>query len=512
MTPPFNFRAFPFSFLCGLASQVFCGGKFRYIRSLLLIAFSINLAAAERPQQPNVLFLMSDDLNTALSGFGHEQCQTPNLDRLAQEGVKFESMHCQYPLCGPSRSSIMSGLYPYTNNCLGNGGKIRREIPDVVTMSQAFKNQGYYAGRVSKIYHMNIPDEIIAGTAHSDDSDSWDEAFNITALEQNAPGKLTNWSPKDKDSQAFIGVVSTAGDLEHADGMAASKAIEILDEVGDEPFFLAVGFVRPHVPLVAPEKYFDLYDQEDMEIPFFPENDLEDVPEIIRDYKSNEEYGVTPESHKGLLAAYYASVSYMDAQVGRVLDALEANGLKENTIVVFTSDHGYLLGHHDKYQKQHLFEEATRVPFIISVPWMATEHGKGTMQLTELIDLYPTLTDLAGIPAPDSLQGTSLRPLLEDTNSADWTKDAVFTISRVGGESLRTEDWRFTQWGFGKAGMELYDLNKDPSEFTNLANNPEYASVVKQMEARLLAKRDEAGYQDYVAAKGSKNKKRKNKN
>ncbi|MEN8724809.1 MAG: sulfatase [Lentimonas sp.] len=480
-----------------------------YIVSVILIALSINLVAAERPQAPNVLFLISDDLNTALSGFGHEQCLTPNLDRLAQDGVQFESMHCQYPVCGASRASIMSGLYPYTNRTLGNGGTLRGNMPDVVTLSQAFMNEGYYAGRVSKIYHMGIPTEIIDGTAHSDDPDSWDEAFNMTAPEQNAPGEKTNWSPNNQTSQAFVGVVSSAGDLEHADGMAAEKAIELLDEVKEKPFFLAVGFVRPHVPLVAPEKYFYLYDQDDMQAPFFPENDLDDVPQIIRDYKSNKEYGVTSESHKGLLTAYYASVSYMDAQVGRVLDALEAKGLKDNTIVVFTSDHGYLLGHHGKYQKQHLFEEATRVPFIISVPWMAAEHGKGTSQLTELIDLYPTLTDLAGVPAPASLQGTSLRPLLEDTYSAVWTKDAVFTISRAGGESLRTEDWRFTQWGFGKSGMELYDLHQDPGEFTNLANNPEYASVVKKMEARLLAKRDEAGYQDFIAAKGSKNKKRK---
>ncbi len=388
--------------------------------------------AAEKPEKPNVLFLITDDLNTALSGYGHKECKTPNLDRLAKEGVKFESMHCQYPICGASRASIMSGLYPYTNMTLGNGGSLRKNLPGVVTMSQAFKNQGYYAGRVSKIYHMNIPSEIIDGTAHSDDLDSWDEAFNIKAPEQNAPGKLTNWSPRENGSQAFIGVVSTAGDLEHADGMAADKAIEILGKVKDKPFFLAVGFVRPHVPLVAPEEYFNLYHREEMEIPFVAENDLDDIPQVARDYKSNASYGVTAESHKGLLEAYYASVSYMDAQVGRVLDALEKNGLKDSTIVVFASDHGYLLGEHGKFQKMHLFEEATRVPFILSVPWMKSENGKGTKQLTELIDLYPTLTDLAGIPAPEKLQGKSLRPLLEDTHSSRWTNMRCLPFLVVG--------------------------------------------------------------------------------
>lgn len=452
-------------------------------------------------EKPNVLFLIADDLNTALSGFGHEQCKTPNLDRLAERGVKFQNMHCQYPVCGASRASIMSGLYPYSNLTLGNEGTLRGSMPNVVTLSQTFRNNGYYAGRVSKIYHMGIPFEIIDGTAESDDPFSWDTAINIKAPEQNAPGELTNWSPKDKGSQSFTGVIASSGDSEHADGMAADRAIEMLDQVKDKPFFLAVGFVRPHVPLVAPKKYFDQYDREAMEAPAVPENDLDDVPGIIRNYKRNSTtYGVTPELHKGLLQAYYANVSYMDAQVGRVLDALEEKGLADNTIVVFTSDHGYLLGHHHKFQKQHLFEEATRVPFIISVPWLKDQHGRGTTKITELVDLYPTLAELASLPAPDTLQGTSLKPLLVDTESSSWKKDQAFTISRSGGESIRTMDYRFTQWGFGENGSELYDLKKDPGEFTNQANNPEYAAVVKMLRAQLIAKRDAAGFKQNQAA------------
>lgn len=464
-------------------------------------------------EKPNVLFLIADDLNTALSGFGHKQCKTPNLDRLAQRGVMFENMHCQYPVCGASRASIMSGLYPYSNLTLGNAGTLRGSMPDVVTLSQTFRNNGYYAGRISKIYHMRIPFEIIDGTAESDDPFSWDEAINIKAPEQNAPGELTNWSPKDKGSQTFAGVVASGGDSDHADGMAADRAIEILDQVKDKPFFLAVGFVRPHVPLVAPKKYFDQYNRNAMEAPVVPENDLDDVPEIIRDYKRNSTtYGVTPELHKGLLQAYYASVSYMDAQVGRVLDALNEKGLADNTIVVFTSDHGYLLGHHHKYQKQHLFEEATRVPFIISVPWLKDQHGRGTTRITELVDLYPTLAELAGLPAPDTLQGTSLKPLLADTESPSWKKEQAFTISRSGGESIRTTDWRFTQWGFGENGSELYDLKNDPVEFTNQAGNPEYASVVKMLRAQLIAKRDAAGFkqnQKAIVGKQGKGKQKK---
>ena len=480
------------------------------LTSIAVLGMTLTSQVLAESEKPNVLFLIADDLNTALSGFGHKQCKTPNLDRLAERGVKFENMHCQYPVCGASRASIMSGLYPYSNLTLGNAGTLRGSMPNVVTLSQTFRKSGYYAGRVSKIYHMGIPFEIIAGTAERDDPFSWDEAINIKAPEQNAPGVLTNWSPKDKGSQTFAGVVASGGDSVHADGMAADRAIAILENVKDKPFFLAVGFVRPHVPLVAPEKYFDRYDRAHMEAPVVPENDLDDVPEIIRGYKQNSTtYGVTPELHKGLLQAYYASVSYMDAQVGRVLHALKANGLADNTIVVFTSDHGYLLGHHQKFQKQHLFEEATRVPFIISVPWLKDQHGRGTTKITELVDLYPTLADLAGVPAPDTLQGTSLKPLLSDTDSSAWTKDQAFTISRSGGESIRTADWRFTQWGFGEKGMELYDLKNDPGEFTNQAGNPEYATVLKTLQKQLRAKRGAAGFDTNKAVIVGKNKKKK---
>jgi arylsulfatase A-like enzyme len=438
---------------------------------------------------------MSDDLNTALSGFGHPQCKTPELDKLARRGMRFENMHCQYPVCGSSRASLMSGLYPYTNGTLGNAGTLRGNMPDVVTMSQLFRKNGYRVGRVSKIYHMGIPPEILAGTATRDDPHSWDEVVNIKAPEQNAPGEKTNWSPKNKSSQSFTGVVAEGDDLAHADGMAANHAIDFLKRHKDKPFFLACGFVRPHVPLVAPAKYFDRYDRDAMIAPVVPKDDLEDVPEIVRDYKRNStSYGVTPELHKGLLEAYYASISYMDAQVGRVLDALEELGLSDNTIVVFTSDHGYLLGEHDKFQKQHLFEESTRVPFIVRVPWMNKHRGKATKHITELIDLYPTLADLSGLKAPKNLQGESMVPLLKDPSSDDWKKDFAFTISRSGGESIRTHDWRFTQWGYGAKGMELYDRRKDPGEFTNLAGDPNYDKPLKILKAQLEAKRVEAGY------------------
>lgn len=462
--------------------------------SFILATIFVTSSSGAGERKPNVLLLLSDDLNSALSGFGHPQCKTPKLDELAKHGVRFENMHCQYPVCGASRASLMTGLYPYTNGMLGNTGNLRKNLPDVVTLSQLFRNNGYHAGRVSKIYHMGIPFEIIAGTADHDDAPSWDETVNIKAPEQNAPGKKTEWSPMDKSSQTFTGVEASTDDLAHADGMAADAAIDFLKQNKDKPFFLGCGFVRPHVPLVAPSKYFDLYDRDAMVAPKVPEGDLNDVPKIIRNYKSIDRYGVTPELHKGLLEAYYSSISYMDAQVGRVLDTLDELGLRENTIVIFSSDHGYLLGHHHKFQKQHLFEESTRVPFILSVPWMSESHGTASDHLTELIDLYPTVAGLAGLTPPANLQGQSLLPLLRDPSTKEWTKDLAFTISRSGGESIRTPDWRFTHWGFGAKGDELYNRKNDPSEFTNLANDPKYADRLKQLKTRLKTKRSEAGY------------------
>jgi len=466
----------------------------KFLIFLTIVTFSLSHLPHAKERKPNILLLMSDDLNSALSGFGHPQCKTPRLDALAKRGVRFENMHCQYPVCGSSRASLMTGLYPYTNGMLGNGGNLRKNLPNVVTLSQLFRNNGYHAGRVSKIYHMGIPFEIIAGTADHDDAPSWDETVNIKAPEQNAPGERTEWSPKDKSSQTFTGVEASTGDLEHADGMAADAAIEFLKQNKDKPFFLGCGFVRPHVPLVAPSKYFDRYDRDAMVSPEVPKGDLDDVPKIIRNYKSIDRYGVTPELHKGLLEAYYASISYMDEQVGRVLETLDELGLRENTIVIFSSDHGYLLGHHHKFQKQHLFEESTRVPFILSVPWITKSHGHASNKIAELVDLYPTLAELAGLTPPTNLQGQSLLPLLKNPTTKEWAKDLAFSISRSGGESIRTSEWRFTHWGFGAKGEELYDLKNDPNEFTNLAKDPNYTDRLNQLKARLKTKRKEAGY------------------
>ena len=461
----------------GALVVIFCGG------------LSASGASAEKP---NVLFIISDDLTaSALSCYENKVCKTPNIDRIAQRGVRFDNMHCMNPVCGPSRVSIMTGRYPGELDCYSNkDSKSVFKTPSLVSMTEPFRKQGWFSARVSKVYHMGIPGDITRGTAGADHAASWDVAINIKDLEQNQPGKYELLSPKMKSSGMGFKVVETeAGALELADGKAVTQAIELLREHKDEPFFLAVGLVRPHVPLVAPPEFFEPYPLESIELPQVPDNDLDDIPEAHQFDVNEVKYGMSEEQQRKAIRAYYASVSYMDAQVGRLLDALKQLGLDDNTIVVFTSDHGYHLGEHHMWEKQTLFENTTRVPFIVSVPWLADAQGQGCNRIAEHIDLFPTLTDLCDIDAPADLPGQSLKPLLKDPGQGAWTKNAAYTLNSWGGESLRGEDFRLTVWHDGKSGTEFYDLKKDPGEFTNLAKNPEYAVQLNAMRGLLDERR-----------------------
>jgi iduronate 2-sulfatase len=448
-------------------------------------------------EKPNVLFIISDDLVATLGCYGHPQCKTPNIDRIAQRGVRFDNMFCMNPVCGPARASLMTGRYPGDLDCYNNrDSKTLFENPSVISMTQPFRRQGWFAARVSKVYHMGIPGDITSGSAGADHAASWDVAINIKDLEQEQPGIREHLTPKMKASGMAFKVVETeAGALELTDGKAATQAIDLLREHKDKPFFLAVGFVRPHVPLVAPPEFFEPYPLEDIELPQVPENDLDDIPEAHQFDVNEVKYGMSEEQQRKAIRGYYASVSYMDAQVGRLLDELEKLGLDDNTIVVFTSDHGYHLGEHHMWQKQTLFENTTRVPFIVSVPWLADAHGKGCDRIAEHIDLFPTLADLCGIDAPADLPGLSMHDLLKDPEQGAWSKNAAYTLNSWGGESLRGERFRLTVWHDGKSGIEFYDLKKDPGEFTNLAHNPEYATELTTMrnvldERRRVAKTD----------------------
>jgi arylsulfatase A-like enzyme len=315
----------------------------------------------------------------------------------------------------------------------------------------------------------------------------------VLAPETFSPGKHELLSPKRTHMGSnFSRVIVPDEEIatQH-DILAAQQAIAILENrkksAPDKGLFLAVGFVRPHVPAVAPKRLFDQYPPEKMKLPPVPAGDLDDVPVPARAMDNMPRYGMNEEQQRQAMAGYYASVSFMDEQVGKVLAALERLDLRKNTIVVFSSDHGYNLGEHHCWQKLSLFEESTRVPFIISAPGFAASAGKKASGIIEMLDLYPTLADLLGLKAkaPAILQGTSLRPLLENPERRDWSKTHAYTVTHLQGESVRTARWRYNRWG--TEGEELYDHETDPQEYTNLAKKPEHAKTLAEMRAMLDA-------------------------
>ncbi len=458
--------------------------KLRIFLSLLALLGSLH--AAEK-KKLNVLFIAVDDMNNDLGCFGQALAHSPNLDRLAKQGVRFDRAYCQFPLCSPSRSSVMTGLRPDTTRVFDLSYRFRTGMPDVVTMSQAFMNGGYYAARVGKIYHYGNPGDI--GTSGLDDAPSWKEVVNPAGRDKTTlEPEITNYTPKRGlgSAMSFLGD-KTGKDEEHTDGKVATEAIRLLEAHKGEPFFLAVGFYKPHTPYVAPQKYFDLHPLAKMTLPAIAPGFENAVPApALTSTKPWPYFGVTPDQARECKQAYYAAISFVDAQIGRVLDALDRLKLRDNTVVVFWSDHGYHLGEHGLWMKQSCFEESARVPMIIAAPGKAA--GQSCVRTVELIDLYPTLTDLAGIAAPKNLEGASLRPLLENPK-AEWKRPAFSQVQRGAfpGHSVRTERWRYTEWDGGRQGAELYDHEADPQELKNLAADSKFAATVAEMKTLVKA-------------------------
>ena len=465
--------------------------------SLCVILFASTAGAAERP---NVLLIMADDYCTALDSYGREQCRTPNLDRLARQGVSFDNAFCQFSLCGPSRSSMICGMYPSATGVTTNWVKFRDRLPDHVTLPQLFSRHGYWAGRVGKILHMTTRDHL-EGWPGNDDAESWDLAVNLQGPEWTTLGKREVLSPRIKIfGQQFLRIEAEGDDLSQVDGKAASAAIELLEARADDekPFFLAVGFFRPHVPLVAPKKYFEPFPSDEMKLPPQIPNDLDDLPAAALTQTNKVKYGMNERQARGAISSYYAAVAYMDAQAGRVLDALDELGLRDNTIVVFTSDHGYHLGEHTMWQKLSTFEEGSRVPLIVSAPGQQARNQRSS-QIVELVDLYPTLAELAGLPTPEVIQGASFGKLLDDP-SAERTKQDAYLRSH-NSEALRTPHYKYIEFreqgeegevGAGEMTPVLFDLDRDPHEYTNLAGDPAYAEAQSTLRARLDAIRRQA--------------------
>jgi len=468
--------------------------------SLLLLSPLIALggAFAAEPARPNVLFIAVDDLRADLGCYGHPLVRSPNIDRLAARGLLFERAYCQQAVCNPSRASLLTGLRPDTLRVWDLPTHFRQNLPDVVTLPQLFKQNGYHTECIGKIFHNWKQDD------YKGDPASWSvpAVMHYANHGQDNPrvdGALPpNQSTTPKTERREV------PDKAYFDGRIGNLAAGALDRLKDRPFFLAVGFWKPHSPFNAPAKYWDLYDRDKITLPEHPDVPrdvpplaLHDSREILGAFKDRPGGRPTTKETLALRHGYLAAISYLDAQIGKVLDALDGNGLADNTIVVFWSDHGYHLGEQTLWAKTSNFELDARVPLIIATPHR--KGGQRTRSLAELVDLYPTLADLCGLTAPTNLEGRSLRPVLD--NPAAKVKDAAITQHTrpaypsdeeplaATGYSMRTDRYRYTEWRDSKdqhvIARELYDHDADPDETGNIAGRAENEAALKQLAMQL---------------------------
>ena len=432
--------------------------------------------AAQGARKPNVLFISVDDLNDWIGCLGgHPDAKTPNLDRLAARGTLFTNSHCNAPLCNPSRASIMTGIRPSTSGIYDNGQPFRKSpvLANAVTVTQHFRNHGYSVFGGGKIYHTAYPDAA-----------SWDRYF--PSQEKNKPDDVR---PPQLPANGIAGTGNFDwGPVNVSDGqMGDSQVVEWaageLRKRHAKPFFLACGIYRPHLPWYVPPRYFDLFPKSAVALPRVNPDDLDDVPQTgVKWAKPDGDHASVLRNgkYRDAVQAYLACIAYADSCVGKLLDALDASPHAKNTIIVLWSDHGWHLGEKLHWRKFTLWEEATRNVLMMSAPGV-TKPGARCGRAVSLIDVYPTLCDLAGIPLRPELEGVSLRPLLANAE-APWNRPAVCTYFR-GNHAVRSERWRYIRYSDG--GEELYDHNADPQEWTNLAGKPEYG-VVKQELGRWI--------------------------
>jgi uncharacterized sulfatase len=441
-------------------------------------------AAANAGPRLNVLHIVADDLNNNLGCYGHAFVQSPNIDRLAARGVRFDRAYCNYPVCNPSRTSFLSGKRPDTTGIVDNVTPTRTFLKDAVMLPQLFRQQGWRTEKVGKIFHTG---------AAFEDPPSWDFDLRETSESKQPPREqIVRKEPGG-------GIVLDADDADTWDGKVARKAVERIEAAVRDgtPFYIAAGFRRPHSPYIAPRKYHALYPPARMTWPAEPPEHLAGIPPLALTYPPGEPE--LPEAKRaGVMSAYFASISFMDAQVGVLLDALDRLRLWDNTVVVFHGDHGYHTGEHGGlHHKMTLFEEGVRVPLIVAAPGVKPAVSP---RLVELVDLYPTLADLCGLTPPADLEGLSFRPLLADPGRP-WKTAALAVVGRRTapegggngakldvnylGRTIRTERWRYTEWPDGSA--ELYDQESDPREYKNLAGAPALASTRAMLKTQLKA-------------------------
>lgn len=453
--------------------------------SSLLVFFSFCVPcfgqSVREGQPPNVLFIAVDDLNDWIGAMnGHPDVKTPNIDRLAKRGTVFQNAHCQAPLCGPSRASIMTGLRPSTTGIYGmiDDNQIREDNPvtrDIVFLPEYFRKHGYYTMGVGKLFHEHVPDGIL------------DESGGRVKGAGPKPRKRFKWAGK--GPEGYAGTSTDWGSYPVADSLmpdyqSAEWGVARLRRTYDQPFFLAVGFIRPHVPWYVPQSWFDLYDVKRVALPPYKANDLDDVPAValaINDLPMmpSTEWAIKSGEWPNMIEAYLACISFADAQVGKLLDALDASPHADNTVIVLWSDHGYRVGEKGTFAKHALWEEATHAPLMFAGPGIPA--GKNISEPVELLSIYPTLLELAGLPAYDRNEGKSLVPLLKGAPG----KETYFALTTYGrnNHSIRTKDFRYTRYEDG--GEELYDHRRDPDEWTNLADKKNYEKVKTRLQQYL---------------------------
>ncbi|RAV29544.1 sulfatase [Sinomicrobium soli] len=466
---------------------------------ILTLILSITCNAQKRAvkNKPNILFIAVDDLRPNLGCYGNSVAITPNIDRLAARGIVFDNAYCQQAVCAPSRASLMTGRRPDRTKVWNLNTHFRKALPDVVTLPQYFKQHGYHTECVGKIYH--DPEQ-------AQDLVSWSVPETLAVTGKAGPKYVLDINTNKKGSwKAAATENANVEDSAYVDGKVSRAAVNILNTIKDKPFFLAVGFRRPHLPFSAPQKYWSMYDRESLPLPANPDTP-DGTPEValhsskeLRGYTDIPESGPIPRQKiRELIHGYYASTSFIDAQIGKLLDRLEQLHLMENTIIVLWSDHGYHLGEHNLWSKTTNFELDTRVPLILSVPGQK-QHGEHTDALVELVDLYPTLAELAGLPAPEGVEGISMGPLLSHPDKK-WKKAVFSQFPRpwfykdepeIMGYSVRTRNYRYTEWLDFRTrevkARELYNHRNDPRETRNLANNNRFSEQVDRLSHVLKA-------------------------
>lgn len=478
----------------------------RCIPTLLALLCSALLQTAAIAKRPNVLLIVCDDLNTHVSTSGYPDINTPAFDRLAAAGMTFRRAYCQYPVCGPSRASFLHGLYPQSTGILDNKSDIREVRPGTVSMPQRFKESGYWTGAVGKVFHNEKvdPGDLAWNQMPRFENDEMPMVTLLREKFESEHGSVGQGKSRKLWREYYPTIASqTRGqkpgygptgltDEQHKDGKNARQVASWLKNKahGERPFFIACGIQKPHVPFLAPDKYFDMYPRANLQLTPVSLEFWKTVPKLAQTNRYDGfgfEFGVENEAlRREYVQAYHACISFIDAQIGLVLNALKENGQWENTIVVLTSDHGYLLGEKFMWGKVMLFETCNRVPLVIRVPDSldyATTPGATSEGLVELVDLFPTLAGLCSVPTPNELQGVSLTGMLRDpTKTGRTVAYTVVTRGQQLGKAIRTQRYRFTVW---PTGEELYCLVTDPREETNLAHLPQYANVLTLMRAHL---------------------------